>query len=310
MGLQINGWISMSEWLLIAFTMIVQSSIGLVLMSALYIYFFNQKTNAGQKSTVVPVRIALVISSLLSGIGLLSSLDIMGHPFSVYHLLQLHNIIHRREWINIETTFAAIYFGTLSLYTLFALATKRGHVYVMMGIGIIGLADIHYMVSIYLNSAMLTWTNINTYFLFYGAVFTLGPALALSFISQSGRKLTQEKIPTKLIMSALIIVFISVTMRLIEQPAYMGWLVETALESEGKNTIFPHQPELNFKSAFSFRMITWCLYIIAMAIWAYTLWKGRNRTRIRTGYPILSGTVIMFIAEIINQYIFFIMCNI
>ncbi|CDH00306.1 hypothetical protein XBFM1_1510004 [Xenorhabdus bovienii str. feltiae Moldova] len=107
-------------------------------------------------------------------------------------------------------------------------------------------------------------------------------------------------------LAALIIVFISVTMRLIEQPAYMEWLIETTTVDE--NIIFPLHPELNFKSAFGLRIVSWCLYIIAMAIWAYSLWKGRNRALIRLGFPILSGTVIMFIAEMVNQYTFFITC--
>ncbi|WP_340608484.1 dimethyl sulfoxide reductase anchor subunit family protein [Xenorhabdus bharatensis] len=298
----------MSEWLLIAFTMIVQSSIGLVFMSALYTHFFNWKAGSGQKTEATSVRRILVISSILAGIGLLSSLDIIGYPFSVYRLLQLHNTM--REWINTETALAAIYFITLSLYTLFVLLTKQSHAYIMTGISAIGLVDIHYMVNIYSNSDIITWTNINTYFLFYGAVFTLGPALALSLIGQPDRQFMREKIPTKLLMAALIIVFISVTTRLIEQPAYMGWLVEAVTEGETENIIFPHQPEINLKSAFGFRMITWCLYILAMTIWAYTLWKGRNKTRIRTGYPILSGTIIMLVAEIINQYIFFVMSDV
>ncbi|MCC8366593.1 dimethyl sulfoxide reductase anchor subunit [Xenorhabdus sp. PB61.4] len=298
----------MSEWLLIAFTMIVQSSIGLVLMSALYTHFFNRKAGTGQKPEAVLVRRILVISSILAGIGLLSSLDIIGYPFSVYQLLQLHNIM--QEWINTETALAAIYFITLSLYTLFVLLTKQSHAYIMAGISVIGLVDIHYMVNIYSNSDIITWTNVNTYFLFYGAVFTLGPALSLSLIGQSGRQFMREKIPTKLLMAALIIVFISVTTRLIEQPAYMGWLVEAVTDGETENIIFPHQPEINLKSAFGFRMITWCLYILAMTIWAYTLWKSRNKTLIRTSCPILSGTMIMLVAEIINQYIFFAMSNV
>ncbi|PHM33233.1 DmsC/YnfH family molybdoenzyme membrane anchor subunit [Xenorhabdus innexi] len=298
----------MGEWLLIAFTMIVQSSIGLVLMSALYTHFFYHKTEVGQETEAVPVRRILVISSILAGIGLLSFLDIIGYPSSSYQLLQLHDLM--QEWVNTETTFSAAYFITLSLYTLFVLITKQSHAYIMAGISIIGLADIHYMVNIYSNSNLIIWTNINTYFLFYGAVFTLGPALALSLIGQPGRKFIREKIPTKLIMTALIIVFISVTTRLIEQPAYMGWLVEAVTEGQIENIIFPHQPEINLRSAFGFRMITWCLYIIAMTIWTYTLWRGRNKTLVRIGCPILSGTIIMLIAEIINQYIFFVMCDV
>lgn len=55
-------------------------------------------------------------------------------------------------------------------------------------------------------------------------------------------------------------------MRLIEPPAYMEWLIETTIVDE--NIIFPLHPELNFKSAFGLRIVSWCLYILQ---WQYGL---------------------------------------
>ncbi|MDC9614852.1 dimethyl sulfoxide reductase anchor subunit [Xenorhabdus khoisanae] len=297
----------MSEWLLIAFTMIVQSSVGLVLMSVLYVYWFKYELNTWQHSVTILVQKTLLktylISSVLAGIGLISSLNIWEYPLSVYQ--SLHNV--KQEWINIETIFAAVYFGLLVLQTLFVVLRKRVYFYIMLAIGIIGVIDVHYMAIIYVNSDMVTWTNINTYFLFYGAVFTLGPALALSFIGCPLRKSIRGKLPIKLVMTALFVVFISVTVRLIEHPAYMEWLAEVTMVND--NMIFPHQTELNIKSAFGLKMLSWCLYIIAMATWTYALWKGRDNLLINNTYSILVGSMLIFIAELVNQYTFFIMCN-
>ncbi|MDC9603886.1 dimethyl sulfoxide reductase anchor subunit family protein [Xenorhabdus griffiniae] len=295
----------MSEWLLIAFTMIVQSSVGLVLMSGLYTYWIKHELNTWQHSVTMFVQKillrTLIVSSALAGIGLAASLNIIEYPFSVYHTLQ--NIIH--EWVNIETIFAVIYFALLVLYTLFFMITKRAHVYIILVIGVIGLIDLYYMAIIYVNSAMITWANINTYFLFYSAVFTLGPALALSLISYPLGKYLSGILPIKLVMAALLVVFISVTMRLVEQPAYMEWLSEITIVND--NVIFPHRAEFNINSAFGLRMISWCLYIIAMVIWTYSLWRTRVNQFINNNYPILIGATIMFFAEVINQYTFFIM---
>ncbi|MDC9594866.1 dimethyl sulfoxide reductase anchor subunit family protein [Xenorhabdus sp. IM139775] len=297
----------MSEWLLIAFTMLVQSSVGLVLMNGLYIYWLKHELNTWQHSVTIFVQKillrTLLVSSALAGIGLAASLNIMGQPFNVYHALQNVNVI--QEWVNIETRFAALYFGLLVLYTLFFVMKKHAHVYAMLVIGVIGLIDLHYMAIIYVNSAMITWANINTFFLFYSAVFTLGPALALLFIAYPLGKYLRGRLPIKLVMAALLVVFISVTMRLIEQPAYMEWLSEVTIVNA--NVIFPHQAEFNIKSAFGLRMLSWCLYIIAMAIWSYSLWKRRNSLLTHKNYAILIGAVLMFIAEMVNQYTFFIM---
>ncbi|OTA19939.1 hypothetical protein Xbed_01869 [Xenorhabdus beddingii] len=298
----------MSEWLLIIFTMIVQSSVGLVLMSVLYIYWFKHELNTWSHSVTLLVQKivlrALLVSSVLAGIGLIASLNILGYPFSVYH--SLRNVM--QKWINIETTFAAIYFGLLALYTIYVVVRKRAHVYIMLAIGIVGLINIHYMAIIYVNSAMITWTNVNTYFLFYGAVFTLGPALAVSFIGYPLRKSIRGALPVKLVMAALFVVFISVTVRLIEHPAYMEWLAGVAMMND--NIIFPHQTELNIKSAFGLKMLSWCLSIIAMASWTYALWKGKDNLLINNYYSILMGSTFIFIAEVVNQYTFFIMCNV
>ncbi|MEQ1974433.1 DmsC/YnfH family molybdoenzyme membrane anchor subunit [Xenorhabdus sp. SGI240] len=295
----------MSEWSLIAFTMIVQSSVGLVLMSGLYTYWIRHELNTWQHSVTILVQKillrTLLVSSALAGIGLVASLNIIEYPFSVYHTLQ--NIIH--EWVNIEIFFAVIYFGLLVLYTLFFVITKRAYVYIMLAIGVIGLIDLYYMAIIYANSAMITWANINTYFLFYSAVFTLGPALALLFIYYPLGKYLRGILPIKLVMAALLVVFISVTIRLIEQPAYMEWLSEITIVND--NVIFPHQAEFNIKSAFGLRMLSWCLYIIAMVIWTYSLWKAKDNLLINNNYYIIIGAAIMFIAEVINQYTFFIM---
>ncbi|WP_319939016.1 dimethyl sulfoxide reductase anchor subunit family protein [Xenorhabdus littoralis] len=298
----------MGEWLLIALTMLVQSSVGLVLMSALFIYWFKHESKTWQYSVAVVVEKTLLrtllVSSVLAGIGLLASLNILEYPFNLYHTL--HNVMQR--WVNIETTFAAIYFGLLVLCTFIVVFIKRAHAYVMLGIGVIGLIDLHYMAIIYVNSMMITWKNINTYFLFYGAVFTLGPALALSFICCPLRKYIQGKFLIKFLMAALFVVFASVILRLIEHPAYMGWLAEITTINE--NAIFPHQVEFNIKSAFGMRMISWCLYIVAMTIWIYALWKGKNGLLNHKNYSILLGAILMFIAELVNQYTFFIMCNV
>lgn len=297
----------MSEWLLIAFTMIVQSSVGLALMSVLYVYWFKHELNTWQHSVTILVQKTLLkiylISSVLAGIGFISSLNIWEYPPNVYQ--SLHNV--KQDWMDIETIFAAVYFGLLVLHTLFVAFRKRVYVYIMLAIGIIGVIDIHYMAIIYVNSDMVTWTNINTYFLFYGAVFTLGPALALSLIACPLRKFIRGKLPTKLVMAALFVVFISVTVRLIEHPAYMEWLAEVTMVND--NMIFPHQTELNIKSAFGLKMLSWCLYIIAMATWIYALWKGRDNLLINNTYYIIVGSMLIFIAELVNQYTFFVMCN-
>ncbi|MBD2791502.1 dimethyl sulfoxide reductase anchor subunit [Xenorhabdus sp. 42] len=298
----------MSEWLLVAFTMIVQSSVGLVLMSALYIYWLKYESKTWQHSVTILVQKTLLrtllICCVLSGIGLVASLNVLGNPFNIY--CTLHNVI--QSWVNIETTFAAVYFGLIVLCTLVAALVKRVYVYAMLVTGIIGLIDLYYMALIYVNSAMITWTNINTYFLFYSAVFTLGPALALSFIACPLRKFIHGKLFIKLVISALFVVFISVTLRLIEHPAYMEWLAEITTVNE--RTIFPHQTELNIKSAFGLRMLSWCLYIIAMTIWIYALWKGRKGILKKKNHSILFGSFLMFIAELVNQYTFFIMYNV
>ena len=43
--------------------------------------------------------------------------------------------------------------------------------------GIVGLIDVYCMASIYAVTRVNGWDNINTYLVFFGTVFTLGPVL-------------------------------------------------------------------------------------------------------------------------------------
>ena len=48
--------------------------------------------------------------------------------------------------------------------------------------GIVGLIDVYCMASIYAVTRVNGWDNINTYLVFFGTVFTLGPVLAASLL--------------------------------------------------------------------------------------------------------------------------------
>ncbi|WP_237388075.1 DmsC/YnfH family molybdoenzyme membrane anchor subunit [Xenorhabdus sp. Sc-CR9] len=115
----------MSEWLLIAFTMIVQSSVGLVLMSALFIYWLKHELNTWQYPVTILVQKillrTLLVSGLLAGLGLVASLNILEYPFNIYH--SLCNII--QECVNIGKIFAAIYFGLIVFLYYFYNASKK-----------------------------------------------------------------------------------------------------------------------------------------------------------------------------------------
>lgn len=109
----------MSEWPLVAFTLLVQSSAGMVIFIALF-FCYLEKT-LGNPRAVRAMKPVLLIAAILGGFGLLASTLHMGYPWNAFHALRHIST----SWLSREVVFAALYLGALCLYTLYVLITGR-----------------------------------------------------------------------------------------------------------------------------------------------------------------------------------------
>lgn len=200
-----GGWAMFAEeWPLMTFTLLSQLAVGSYVILMLIRTLLNSKkatvgnqlTDQGMKQVGWVMALALVFS--LFHLGTPS-----GAYRSLYHL--------GASWLSREILTAG---GFFALWLVGFVSMRKGKFSQVLGwvTALAGLAAIYSMASIYATSIRPSWTNLNTYFAFFGATFAMGTAGALSFLTLNykGSKISQETLGSvrKISWLSLISVFV------------------------------------------------------------------------------------------------------
>ena len=288
----------MSEWPLVTFTLLVQSSVGIVIFTALYLCW-AEKEIGNQRASLV-MRPSLIVAAIFGCLGLLASTLHMGYPWNAFHALRHFS----SSWLSREIIFAAIYLAALCLYTLFVILKGRMNRSILAFIGILGLIDIFCMSSLYFNTAMMTWMHANTYFMFFGAVFASGSALTLWLSIGRLKNQVSLGLVNKMIISALAVVFIAIAIRMIEQPFYLEWL-SSAVSTTNAIT-FPHSPAEAYAETFLLRVSAWSWGVMGILLLGYSVWKNKTAGLVSGLSGVTLACGIIFLGEVLNRFAFFI----
>jgi len=271
----------MHEWPLLIFTLLVQASVGLTLFTALSAYTLQ--------TSAPSLRVALVISCIMGGVGLIASVTHLGYPLNAFN--SLRHIAS--SWLSREIVFAGLYLAVLGLTTLIALITKRVMTLLVLLAGLIGLVDVFCMSNIYIHASVVTWMHINTYFMFYGSVLILGAVLAIQLLLPAFR----HNNATPLITLAVAAVVLAGVARLIEQPLWINFLSQARMSD---SVTFPLHPLVAFDAQSGTRLAAWLIMTLGAVLFAWSL----RKPRIGRGCA-LTGSVLLVIAEIMARYTFF-----
>lgn len=288
----------MSEWPLVAFTLLVQSSAGMVIFIALFLCYLEKAP--GNPRAVRAMKPVLLIAAILGCFGLLASTLHMGYPWNAFHALRHIST----SWLSREVVFAALYLGALCLYTLYVLITGRMNRTITALIGLLGLIDIYCMASLYYNTAMMTWMHINTYILFFCAVFAAGGALALGLTAVRVKSLIDGTTAVRITGAALALIFVAVAVRMTAQPFFTEWLYAAAQNSD--SITYPHSPLVAYGSTYTLRIIAGALSVSGILFTGLSLLRMRSAV-LSNGMPlILLGSLLIFSGEILSRFAFFI----
>lgn len=288
----------MSEWPLVAFTLLVQSSVGVVIFSALYFYWIEKEVGTEQ-STII-MKPVLVLAAIFGCLGLLASTLHMGYPWNAFHALRHIS----SSWLSREVVFAAVYLGALCLYTLVVLIKGKMNYRLLAFIGLLGLIDVYCMASLYFNTAMMMWMHANTYFMFFGSVFAAGGAITLGLTAKRCRTLMSVELTNKFVISALFVVFLAFVIRMAVQPFYLEWLSNMVINSNA--ITFPQSPEIAYAETFFLRFSAWSWAVIGILVLGYQAWKNRSVTFIASTQIITLACIAIVVSEILNRFAFFI----
>lgn len=166
----------MHEWPLVIFTLLMQLSIGCVVMAWFYQQFAFEDLRKDELVHVV--RPAIMMAFFFSLVGLAASFVHLGNPFHAFYTLS-----HVSDsWMSREILFTSAFIGLLFLSIIFILV--RGHVsFGLVALtAITGLIDIYMMAAIYDHSIFTLWNGWQTYAAFYGSALLMGSVLSALFM--------------------------------------------------------------------------------------------------------------------------------
>lgn len=295
----------MNEWPLLLFTFLMQTSIGLSVMLALFAKKLSANLTGKTHSQFLLWYV--FVACAFAGIGLLSSITHLGVPLNAPN--SLLNIFS--SWLSREVVFTATYFAFLGL-TFLWLWFKKELSYLLLGLAVIaGLCDVYAMASIYRYTSMLTWMNDNTYLMFYGTMLTAGAAgyyLLISLLSRFNGGRSTVQIPTRGLWILWAVIGVSLIIRLVYQPTYESYLVHTSYNNE--SITFPVDSIRAYQGIWSLRITSWIVGMLAVIALGIGIFRQMRTTSSEVltsngqGYLLL-GCGCAMVAEFMLRYCFY-----
>lgn len=165
----------MHEWALLIMTVAVPSSIG----GMLFLWFAqNMLKKDSEIDLFKTMKWPLVAIAIISIIGLIASFFHLGKPIHALNAIRGFG----SSWMSNEIVVTGLFIGLACLTVGLAFYQKKINPALMLITGIVGLADIFCMAQLYNVTQVSGWDHINTFLVFYGTAFTLGPVLGASLL--------------------------------------------------------------------------------------------------------------------------------
>ncbi|MBK5142969.1 dimethyl sulfoxide reductase anchor subunit [Budviciaceae bacterium BWR-B9] len=286
----------MHEWPLILFTLLTQAAVGATLFSALYACWINHESGVSVGYYII--KPVLMIICLMAAIGLLCSVAHLGYPMNAFNSLR-HAAT---SWLSREIIFTGVFFGVICLITLRTLMTRRVSRTLLALAALLGIIDIYCMGEVYRHTQIVTWAHLNTQFTFIGTLITLGACIATLLITLRSKGKVSDKLLFKMVCVAVLLTGISLVGRLLVLPDYLDEIQR--LSMNGMVT-FPYDATTLFNHSPLLRWGAWVAALSGLLVMLFALYFGRQKVIFRQPLMLVSGCILVILAEIIFRYAFF-----
>ncbi|MBP0720388.1 dimethyl sulfoxide reductase anchor subunit family protein [Escherichia coli] len=270
----------MHELPLMAFTLLLQASVGMTLWLA----FLHRHILITSSARPV-MRPPLLLAFLAGAVGLLISTLHLGYPLNAMHALSHFS----SSWLSREIIFGALYLALLGLSTLLVMLRKGGWQLLLMLAAVVGIVDVFCMAQVYIHTSIITWQHYNTLIMFLGTVGILGSALVAVFrISGILPQIDALRNGCVLVIALLVL------LRLLVQPLWIGDLTANAMQI----ATLPHAPLAMLGQLKPILTLSWGISVIGMMFFAV----GGCKKNIPA---VLFGSVMLVGSEVMLRFVFF-----
>ncbi len=272
------------EWALVAFTLLMQTSVGILLIVAALHSFVSRASAHG------PVRMfdaSLLVACACAALALATSLVHLGQPLQAW--LAPSNL--RTSWLSREIASAAVFTLAAALVAVLfrggtGLATART---AACAIAVaLGVATVYVMGRVYMIPAQPSWNRIATPAAFFATTLLLGTLVVLVTLRGPG----QSIIPWMRVLAIAAIAFLALQMLLL--PAQLA-----AVAGEPAAAISP---------ASAGHLAVWLGGVRALLGLAAALILV-NMVRAAPGVPLLTSgvaaLVLLFVSEVVGRVLFY-----
>ncbi|WP_159565670.1 dimethyl sulfoxide reductase anchor subunit family protein [Budvicia diplopodorum] len=286
----------MHEWPLIAFTLLIQASVGATLFAGLFGCWINK--SAGQEHGFQVIRPVLLTICIMTAVGLMLSVAHLGYPMNAFNSLRHAG----SSWLSREIISTGVFFGVICLVSLRMLIAKRILPTLLLIAAIVGLVDVFCMAEVYRHTMVVTWAHINTQFTFFGSVLALGASISVLLIALKSKGKVGDELGFKMVFVAALFIGISLVGRLAVLPCYISAL--QALSSAGGAT-FPIDALTQFNQSACLRMTGWIIGLLGLLLTVLAIYKGRSQAVAKQASMLTLGSLLVIAAEIVSRYTFF-----
>lgn len=277
-----------SDWPLMVFTLIMQFSVGVVLLYDLFLLF-----PIALKKQKLPFRfqMILLIALIAACVGIVFSLLHLGNPVNALKTLSNLN----SSWLSREILFVIIYSGMLLIATGLQFrfpSSVRYYKGLLDLTSLTGLVLVYVMTRIYQLPSMPAWDSIFTPISFLLAVLLSGSCFLLLFQLNSGSWASQKG------LAVLVIAIPVIQIGLL--PVHMSWLGEAGDSTRQSLSLLLNQYLPAFYLRLGFEILT-----IAFGFWAFFSIRSDTLKRRNLFIPALLAFITMIGALVIDRFLFY-----
>lgn len=276
----------MHEWALLIMTVAVPAAVG----GMLFLWLTQIILKKDKAELYKIMKLPLIMIAVVSVIGLIASFFHLGKPMHAINAVRGFG----SSWMSNEIVVTGIFIALACITAGLALIQKKVNPILMLITALVGLADIFCMAQLYKVTRVSGWDHLNTYLVFYGTAFTLGPVLGASLLLQSFQGDERKKI-TKW---AFLIGLFGVVIQLIGTAMFNGF----AAENELINTVTASEKLASYSS---FIGVRWVIEAIGLAGMGYLALSSAQK---KVNYSLIYAMLVIFlVAEGMSRYVFYVM---
>lgn len=275
----------MHEWPLLIFTVAIPAAAG----GILFLWVVAGQLAKSGKDVNSLMKVPVAGLAVISLVGLAGSFFHLGSPMNAIHTIRGFG----RSWMSNEIVLAGAFIALLCIVAGLLLLNKKVNPVLMLVTGIVGLVTIYAMGSAYAVTRVNGWDHVNTYLVFYGTVFALGPVLASVLLLPKLPGETRKKF----IQWAFISGIVGIGIQMIGSAMFAAYSSEVQLILGGTAAD-------KLASYSGMIGIRWIIELAALGVLGYLSLNGKQKIN----YTFAVASLLVFVvAEGMSRYVFYVL---